>query len=318
MCSSGIRQCTLRKQGYAVGFPRLSDYGSAHDSFQSFVRYHEMSTMVYIEHKPAFPLRRFVRSLWYACSPFPQHRHERILPSGCAHIVVSLSHDFLTNCTEAGVEQRTAPALMVGQRSMHEVIATEDLIDLAGAVFAPGAVTALVADRADLISNQNLPLDQIWPGCTDYLRGRMLEASSPEARLHILEDCLASHLVTRCDPRVWDPHPAVKFVLEHFEQEASQYSIPDIARRSGWSERRFSQVFREQVGFPPKVWGRLRRFHRVVRQLHAGVNVPWAQLAIDCGFYDQAHFANEFRAFSGFDLTTYTAMPRWVVNTDRD
>src|ERR1700744_436228 len=200
MCSSGIRQCTLRKQGYAVGFPRLSDYGSAHDSFQSFVRYHEMSTMVYIEHKPAFPLRRFVRSLWYACSPFPQHRHERILPSGCAHIVVSLSHDFLTNCTEAGGEQRTPP----------------------------GAVTPLVVDRADLISNQNLPLKQIWPGCTDYLRGRMLEASSPEARLHILEDCLASHLVTRCDPRVWDPHPAVKFALEHFEQEAGQYSIPDI------------------------------------------------------------------------------------------
>jgi hypothetical protein len=141
----------------------------------------------------------------------PQYRHERILPSGCAHIVASLPHDFLTNCTEVVEEQRTAPALMVGQRSMHEVIATEDLIDLAGAVFEPGAVTALVVDRADLISNQNLPLDQIWPECTDYLRGRMLEASSPEARLHIFEGCLASHLVTRCDPGAWDPHPAVKF-----------------------------------------------------------------------------------------------------------
>jgi AraC-like DNA-binding protein len=274
--------------------------------------------MIYIEHKPAFPLRRFVRSLWYACSPFPKYRHERILPSGCAHIVVSLCHNFLTNCTEAGVEQRTAPALMVGQRSMYEVIATEDLVDLAGAVFEPGAVPALVADRADLISNQNLPLDQIWPECTDYLRGRMLEASSPEARLHIFADCLASHLRTRCDPRVWDPHPAVKFALDQIERETGQLSIPDIARRSGWSERRFSQVFREQVGFPPKVWCRLRRFQRAVRRLDAGVNGSWAQLAVDCGFYDQAHFANEFRTFSGFDLTTYTAMPPWVTNTYRD
>jgi AraC-like DNA-binding protein len=66
------------------------------------------------------------------------------------------------------------------------------------------------------------------------------------------------------------------------------------------------------------VWCRLRRFQRAVRQLHAGVNVPWSRLAIDCGFYDQAHFANEFRAFSGFDLTTYTAMPQWVANTYRD
>ena len=282
------------------------------------VRYHETSTMIYIERKPARPLRRFVRSLWYARSPVPQYRHERILPSGCAHIVVSLCHDFLTNCTVAGVEQRTAPALMVGQRSIYEIIATEDLVDLAGAVFEPGAVPACVVDRADLISNQNLPLDQIWPECTDYLRGRMLEASSPEERLHILEDCLTSHLVTRSSPRGWDPHPAVKFALEQFDRETGQCSITEIARRSGWSERRFSQVFREQIGFPPKVWCRLRRFQRAVQQLHAGVNVPWAQLAIDCGFYDQAHFANEFRAFSGFDLTTYTAMPRRATNTYRD
>jgi AraC-like DNA-binding protein len=33
-----------------------------------------------------------------------------------------------------------------------------------------------------------------------------------------------------------------------------------------------------------------------------------AELAVECGFYDQAHLANEFRSFSGIDLTTYTAM----------
>ena len=96
-------------------------------------------------------------------------------------------------------------------------------------------------------------MDQIWSGYTDHLRGRMLEASSPEARLQILEDCLAALLMTRRTPRAWEPHPAVKFALEQFEQDSSQFSIADIARRTGWSERRLSQVFRERVGFPPKV-----------------------------------------------------------------
>jgi hypothetical protein len=53
--------------------------------------------MLYIERKPGLALRRFVRSLWYASTPFVEHRRERILPSGCAHIVVSLSQDFLTD-----------------------------------------------------------------------------------------------------------------------------------------------------------------------------------------------------------------------------
>jgi hypothetical protein len=118
--------------------------------------------MLYIERKPALPLRRSVRSLWYASTSFVEHRRERILPSGCAHIVVSLSQDFLTDCPENRPEQRTAPALMVGQRSVYEIVATADLVDLAGVLFMPGAVPAFVGDRADLISNRNLPLDEIW------------------------------------------------------------------------------------------------------------------------------------------------------------
>jgi hypothetical protein len=58
-----------------------------------------------------------------------RHRRERILPSGCGHIVVSLSQDFLTDCPEDRPEQRTAPALMVGQRSVYEIVATADLVD---------------------------------------------------------------------------------------------------------------------------------------------------------------------------------------------
>ena len=56
--------------------------------------------MLYIERKPGLALRRFVRSLWYASTPFVEHRRDRILPSGCAHIVVSLSQDFLTDCPQ--------------------------------------------------------------------------------------------------------------------------------------------------------------------------------------------------------------------------
>jgi AraC-like DNA-binding protein len=45
-----------------------------------------------------------------------------------------------------------------------------------------------------------------------------------------------------------------------------------------------------------------------VRIIHSGADVRWAELSLDCGFYDQAHFANEFRAFSGVDATTYSSL----------
>ncbi len=263
--------------------------------------------MLYIEREPAPPLQPFVRSLWYASTPGLEHRRERVLPSGCAHIVLSLSRDFLTDCPVDGSEQRTAPALIVGQRSVYEIIATADLVDLAGVLFAPGALPALVRDRADLLSNRTVPLDQIWPRYVGTLRSRMLEGSSPEMRLRILEDCLATDLLAGRVHHGLALHPAVEFALQQFARNSNRLSIAALARSTGWSERRFSQIFREQVGFAPKVWWRLQRFQRAVRQLRAGVDVPWAELAIECGFYDQAHLANEFRSFSGIDLTTYTA-----------
>ncbi len=101
--------------------------------------------------------------------------------------------------------------------------------------------------------------------------------------------------------------PQVQFALRYFAHNPSIASVNETARQIGWSERRFSQVFREEVGLAPKVWCRIQRFQRAVRQLHAGVDIPWAELALDCGYYDQSHFANEFRLFSGVDATTYSA-----------
>jgi AraC-like DNA-binding protein len=111
--------------------------------------------------------------------------------------------------------------------------------------------------------------------------------------------------------RLLAPRPlhqcAVDYALRRFAHTATVLTVRDVARSTGWSERRFSQVFREQVGLSPKVWCRVRRFQRAVNELHAGVDVQWSKLALDCGYYDQSHFANEFRAFSGVDVTTYSA-----------
>jgi AraC-like DNA-binding protein len=36
------------------------------------------------------------------------------------------------------------------------------------------------------------------------------------------------------------------------------------------------------------------------------------ELALDCGYYDQSHFANDFRAFSGLDASAYSKhVNRW-------
>ncbi|WP_433969560.1 DUF6597 domain-containing transcriptional factor [Tunturiibacter gelidiferens] len=53
--------------------------------------------MLYLEHNPHPALSPFIKSLWYARDPHAAHRHERVLPTGRAQIVLSLARDYLTD-----------------------------------------------------------------------------------------------------------------------------------------------------------------------------------------------------------------------------
>jgi AraC-like DNA-binding protein len=91
-------------------------------------------------------------------------------------------------------------------------------------------------------------------------------------------------------------------------------TIQEIGRQTGLSTRRLSEVFRERVGVSPKLYQRILRFQRAVQQMHRGTDVRWMELALECGYYDQAHFANDFREFSGINATTYSATRRMWSN----
>ena len=261
--------------------------------------------LVYLERVPAAPLAPSVRMLWYAQSQSALHHRERILPTGCVQIILNLARDYVLDCPEGAPDLLLPPSVVVGARSVYEIVDSSDMANLIGIVFSPGGFPPFASDAAHLFSNQTVALESIWGNRAQSLRDRLRELTSPEARLDFLEQFLCTRFAPQLDrsPR----SPQIPFALRRFAHQPSLASVAETARQIGWSERRFSQVFREEVGLTPKVWCRIQRFQSTVRQLHAGVEVPWAELALDCGYYDQSHFANEFRAFSGVDATTYCA-----------
>jgi AraC-like DNA-binding protein len=243
--------------------------------------------------------------MWYAQAPDVPHRRERVLPNGCVQIILNLARDHFTDCLEGQPDNRVSSSLIVGARSCYEIVDSSDLADLIGIVFVPGGFCPFASDAADLFSNRTVALESIWGMEAHSLRNRLLELHTPEARLAELEQFLCARLSARAGGA--RRLPQINFALRYFAHNPAIASVNETARQIGWSERRFSQVFREEVGLAPKVWCRIQRFQRAVRQLHAGAEMRWAELALDCGYYDQSHFANEFHAFSGVDITTYSA-----------
>jgi AraC-like DNA-binding protein len=101
-------------------------------------------------------------------------------------------------------------------------------------------------------------------------------------------------------------HPLVEEAWLRLRQTAGRAAIGALAAELGASRRHLSALFTEQVGLGPKTAGRLLRFELVCARLREDPQ-RWAEIAYDCGYYDQPHMNREFRELAGIAPTDFLA-----------
>lgn len=259
--------------------------------------------MIYREHRPAAPLDAYVQMFWYCEGYEVAHRKERVLPNGTFQLVIQLSDGYIRQWTREPNSERffdDSAALIVGVQSQYSLIDTAGLKSMAGVLFRPGCAQALFGIPSHEFYNRDVPLEQVWGHGAIELRDKLQEAASPMEKFRVLAGVLEKRLRER-----WVMQPAVAFGLQEFRIAPQMSSVLEVAREAGLSRRRFAQVFREQVGLTPKLYCRLVRFQQVVRQVRRGEEVDWADVALSCGYCDQAHLGHEFHEFSGISPGLY-------------
>lgn len=91
----------------------------------------------------------------------------------------------------------------------------------------------------------------------------------------------------------------------HPESIGTMFSLE--RRPSGAWRAPAGRLFAAYVGIGPK-WVLPRyRLHEAVEQLQAQNEVDWSPLALELGYYDQAHFARDFRSLVGRTPAQYDA-----------
>jgi len=97
----------------------------------------------------------------------------------------------------------------------------------------------------------------------------------------------------------------LRAALRAFE-DPNLTSVANVNELTGLSAKRLIALFREEVGLTPKAYWRVRRFQGALRRIDRGKR-NGAQLAAELGYFDQAHFDREFRAFCGLSPSQYLA-----------
>ena len=75
--------------------------------------------------------------------------------------------------------------------------------------------------------------------------------------------------------------------------------IGNLVRRSGLSASQFQRRFAIKVGMAPKLFARTIRFDAAMAAHHAAPGRLWTDIVHELGYFDQAHFIGECRAFAG-------------------
>jgi AraC-like DNA-binding protein len=242
--------------------------------------------------RPAPPLSGHIDRLWYCENYQAPHRLERVLPNGAFDLIIDLA------CG--------ASPVVCGMRTRYIVLETAVLRGIMGVLFRPGGARAFLGAPSDEFFNRDVPLDCVWGPDASAIVQRLQDAPTPEAKF----DTLEAALLARLSWRAAAAHPAVLHALASFGRSRHTAAIREVAVESGLSRRRLSELFREQVGIPPKLYCRLRRFQDVVQQIARGGPVDWADVALAGGYSDQSHLSHDFREFSGITPGAYLAADR--------
>jgi AraC-like DNA-binding protein len=151
-------------------------------------------------------------------------------------------------------------------------------------------------------TNRTVELADIFGRPAHRLIDQLDDAASWQMRFDILDREIGSRIAAAREPA-----RAVTSAWQALMRTGGRARIADLVREAGWSERHFAVQFRDHVGLAPKAFARILRFARAVRVLTHHPAPDLAEVAQACGYYDQAHFTRDFRAFAG---TTPSALLR--------
>jgi len=257
-----------------------------------------MSMLTYV---PRAPLSDFVELFWLHAGTSPPHDKEHVLPMGSMEMVINLHDDPLRIYDKRDVNEyeNLGGALVCGAHSDYFVIDTAQQELLMGVHFKPGGAFPFLNPPAGELRNLHVSLETLWGRAAPRMRERLLEAGSHLARFRLLESILWEQAVLPLRR-----HPAVSFALDEF-QRAPNSRIADVTDEVGLSQRRLIQVFSREVGLTPKLFCRVQRFQTALQLVEPQEHPEWSDVALTCGYFDQAHFSQEFREFTGFSPTTY-------------
>lgn len=255
--------------------------------------------MNYFTIRPPEKLAGYVRYFWVlegeASAGKPYFHHS--MADGCPELIFHYSgiFDELQNDSS----EKSFSSGLAGQSQIFRRFIIKQNFGIFGVYFYPFALSQFFSIQGTDAKDQMLDLKSIIGTEANELEERVMLATNNSLRLEIITEFLERKLVKskRPQPGVFE---AIKFII----QTNGMTRIEEVASQFFQSTRQFERTFKQFSGFSPKLFSRITRFQTALAEYN-NKGKSLTEIAYDCGYYDQSHFIQEFKEFSGHNPKEY-------------
>ncbi|MBZ0315495.1 MAG: helix-turn-helix domain-containing protein [Anaerolineae bacterium] len=203
-------------------------------------------------------------------------------------------------CVHLALEQEIAPDTHYEAALIYGVVTGKFTRTLAGmgqvfgVKFKPASFYPVLQSSVAALTDHVIPLAQIFgPACQDLSR-TIFALPDDTDRITAMEGFLRAHL----------PEPdatvcRINDMVDSIIRDREILKVEDVAARFNLGTRTLQRLFQQYVGVSPKWVIKRFRLHEAIERMTAGEAHDWPKLAVELGYFDQAHFIKDFKTLVG-------------------
>ncbi len=260
--------------------------------------------MIYQEFAPKGLLSKYVQLIWIMEAPASSEiMSERIMPDGIVEFVFHFGDPYETIREGCLPEKQNLGFAISQAKQFIEIRPTGKTGIIAVRCYPWGAHHFINIPTFNFL-DQSISMEHLWGNEYIDLLEKINVSDSLFSKVELVEKFLINQL-EKHNPKNDD----IDLVVHHLRHSSGRATLDEVCADFGYSKRTLERKFRETVGVSPKVFSRLSRFLNICHYLEHHRHKSLSEITYECGYYDQAHFIREFKAFSGMTPRKYFEKP---------
>jgi AraC-like DNA-binding protein len=163
-----------------------------------------------------------------------------------------------------------------------------------GVKFRPGAFRPYFGRSVASLRNRSVRIDEVFGAEGAALAREVSDLSGDAEKAAAVERFLKARKAPS-DPNV----ERVGNIVDEIAESREIVAVEQVVERWPCGKRALQQLFSSYVGVGPKWVINRYRLHEAVERLQAGAQINFTELAMELGYFDQAHFIRDFRKLVG-------------------